>query len=57
MERQPADGNIVSGMIDSALEHCINNKMNPYYLYRQKNQAGNLENIGFTKRVRHACIT
>ena len=49
------DGNIVSGMIDSALEHCINNKMNPYYLYRQKNQAGNLENIGFTKEGK-ACL-
>ncbi|NLJ65010.1 MAG: coproporphyrinogen dehydrogenase HemZ [Christensenellaceae bacterium] len=49
------DGNIVSSMIDSALEYCINNKMNPYYLYRQKNQAGNLENIGFAKEGK-ACL-
>lgn len=27
-----------------------NNKMYPYYLYRQKNMAGNLENIGYSKR-------
>lgn len=35
-----------SAMLDYALEHCGDYR--PYYLYRQKRQAGNLENVGFS---------
>ena len=35
-----------SAMIDYAFEHI--GQYRPYYLYRQKRQAGNLENVGFS---------
>lgn len=35
--------------IDLAFESAKKLGMHPYYLYRQKNMAGNLENIGFAK--------
>lgn len=34
-----------SAMLDYALENCED--YHPYYLYRQKRQSGNLENVGF----------
>ncbi len=41
-------GDEVSKMVDFARETiCANNK-HPYYLYRQKNMLGNLENIGYS---------
>lgn len=36
--------------IDLASEYAKELGMSPYYLYRQKNMAGNLENIGFAKK-------
>lgn len=37
-------------MVNMAKEYTETNNMRPYYLYRQKNIAGNLENIGYSKR-------
>lgn len=34
-------------MMDMAIEYAKSLGLKPYYLYRQKNMAGNLENIGF----------
>lgn len=36
-------------MMDLTKEHCKNKDYSPYYLYRQKQILGNLENIGYTK--------
>lgn len=38
-----------SRMIDMAYEFARSEGMHPYYLYRQKNMLGNLENIGYCK--------
>lgn len=35
--------------MEMASEAAISMAMNPYYMYRQQNMAGNLENIGFAK--------
>ena len=35
--------------IEATASACQENQLLPYYLYRQKNMAGNLENIGFSK--------
>ena len=37
-------------MSDTGREYAIRSGMEPYYLYRQKNIAGNLENVGYAKR-------
>ena len=37
----------VSKMVDFARNTIIANGKNPYYLYRQKNMLGNLENVGY----------
>ncbi len=39
----------VSEMIDRSFETATEMGMAPYYLYRQKNIAGNLENVGYAK--------
>ncbi len=39
-----------SKMVDMAGEYAIAMGMKPYYLYRQKNMLGNLENIGYSKQ-------
>lgn len=36
-------------MVDMALECARSMEMRPYYLYRQKNMVGNLENIGYCR--------
>ncbi len=36
--------------VDIAYEHCINHGLRPYYLYRQKKSALDLENLGFAKQ-------
>ncbi len=36
-------------MLDMTREYARKNGMNPYYLYRQKYMAGNLENVGYAK--------
>ena len=38
----------VSEMIDSAYDYAKKFNMRPYYMYRQKNMLGNLENIGYS---------
>ncbi len=45
----------VSDMVDYAMQSLINNGYNPYYLYRQKYMAGNLENVGYAKSGK-ACV-
>ncbi len=37
----------VSGMLDLTMQYTAENGLNPYYLYRQKNMAENLENTGY----------
>ena len=48
-------GEIVSKMVDYATERLLANGYSPYYLYRQKYMAGNLENVGYTKPGK-ACV-
>ena len=36
-------------IIDMTHDFAISHNMEPYYLYRQKNMAGNQENVGFSK--------
>lgn len=40
---------ILSGMIEKAAETAEEMGLYPYYLYRQKNIAGNFENVGYAK--------
>ena len=47
-EYQDRTGTIQS-MIDAARESAKRMDMEPYYLYRQKNIAGNFENVGYAK--------
>ncbi|MEG0216605.1 MAG: coproporphyrinogen dehydrogenase HemZ, partial [Hungatella sp.] len=42
-------------MIDLTAEYAANMGMEPYYLYRQKNMAGNFENVGYA-RPGKACL-
>lgn len=35
--------------LDAAAQACAQMGMSPYYLYRQKNMAGNFENVGYAK--------
>lgn len=35
--------------LDAAAKVCTQMNMHPYYLYRQKNMAGNFENVGYAK--------
>ena len=42
-------GEEVSKMVDYAREKLKENGYRPYYLYRQKYMAGNLENVGYAK--------
>ncbi|MGP1349515.1 MAG: coproporphyrinogen dehydrogenase HemZ [Stomatobaculum sp.] len=36
-------------MVELAVEYCEQMGLHPYYLYRQKNMAGNLENVGWCR--------
>ena len=42
-------------MIDLSMEYAKDMGLNPYYLYRQKQMLGNLENIGYSKEG-YECI-
>jgi oxygen-independent coproporphyrinogen-3 oxidase len=44
-----AGHNIMTDMAAAAYASAARLNLNPYYLYRQKNIAGNLENVGFAK--------
>lgn len=46
MDKKATD---VSGMLKESIEFANHNGYLPYYLYRQKNMAENLENIGYAK--------
>ena len=48
-KREIMDNDLMLSMIDVATDTCNELGLKPYYLYRQKNMAGNLENIGFSK--------
>ena len=39
----------VNAMIGLSFESAVKMGMEPYYLYRQKNIAGNLENVGYAR--------
>ena len=39
----------IAQMVESAAESAERMKLFPYYLYRQKNIAGNFENVGYAK--------
>ncbi len=43
------DENVVSEMVEYAQETLTKAGYRPYYLYRQKNMAANLENVGYAK--------
>ena len=47
--RKAPVGRAVEQMIDAAYETAEQMGMSPYYLYRQKNIAGNFENVGYAK--------
>lgn len=46
---QLADAETVMEMVDYARDFLTRQEKHPYYLYRQKNQLGNLENVGYAK--------
>lgn len=48
-KREIMDNDLILSMINTATDTCTDLGLEPYYLYRQKNMAGNLENIGFSK--------
>lgn len=48
-------GEVVDQMVDYARKTLDKNSYSPYYLYRQKYMAGNLENVGYTKEGK-ACV-
>ncbi len=41
------DGDMTARMVDSGRQEAAARGMRPYYLYRQKYMAGNLENVGY----------
>lgn len=49
------DGDMVAAMVDAGRRAAAGRGMTPYYLYRQKNMAGNLENVGYALPG-HACL-
>ncbi len=50
MERQETeDAGCIGHMIEEAARSAERMGMSPYYLYRQKNIAGNFENVGYAK--------
>ncbi|MBE5734190.1 MAG: coproporphyrinogen dehydrogenase HemZ [Clostridiales bacterium] len=48
-------GDVVANMVDYANRELTKAGYSPYYLYRQKYMAGNLENVGYTKPNK-ACV-
>ena len=48
-KREIMDNDLILSMINTATDTCADLGLEPYYLYRQKNMVGNLENIGFSK--------
>ncbi len=54
-EAELPDGDMVSRMVDAGRQEAERRGMQPYYLYRQKHMAGNLENVGYALPG-HACV-
>ena len=50
-----ADAEETAAMVDHARSVLTGRLWHPYYLYRQKYMAGNLENVGYA-RAGHACL-
>lgn len=44
-----SSGNDVSSMVDYAYDFLTSIGKHPYYMYRQKNQLGNLENVAYSR--------
>ena len=56
LEKHPLpDGDMTAGMVELGRETARDMGMKPYYLYRQKYMAGNLENTGYALPG-HACL-
>ena len=43
------EGAIAQNSVNYAYEKLVSNGYSPYYMYRQKNTVGNLENLGYSK--------
>lgn len=54
-QNQKENDNLISNMYNIALNYCKTNNYEPYYMYRQKNILGNLENTGYTLKGKE-CI-
>ncbi len=54
-EAQLPDGGMVEDMVAAGRQEASDRGMRPYYLYRQKYMAGNLENTGYALPG-HACL-
>ena len=55
MEESRLNGDSVSEMVDYSYKTLAKNGYLPYYMYRQKYMAGNLENVGYCKEGK-ACV-
>ena len=49
------EGDMVESMVEAGRREAAARGMRPYYLYRQKHMAGNLENVGYALPG-HACL-
>lgn len=54
-EENRVDSSDIDAMIDYSYKTLLENSYSPYYMYRQKYMAGNLENVGYCKKDK-ACI-
>ena len=55
LTQERLSGEIVNQMVEYANKSLLDAGYTPYYLYRQKYMAGNLENVGYTKPGK-ACV-
>ncbi len=56
MDKYPIENeNIIEDMLEITAEYAKNMKLEPYYLYRQKQMLGNYENIGYAIKGRE-CV-
>ena len=54
-EAELPDGDMVGRMVEAGRSEAVTRAMRPYYLYRQKHMAGNLENVGYALPG-HECL-
>ncbi len=54
-EENRVNSSDIDAMIDYSYKTLVENGYSPYYMYRQKYMAGNLENVGYCKKDK-ACI-